>query len=123
MSLAQCMPDLSAGDCQACLQRLLGTVNSTMVLRMGGKSVRLQAGSRRTQDLEGDEELIWDGKNSEFLVFDFEQVLEATNHFSEENKLGQGGFGAVYKGQFADGSEVAVKRLASHSGQGFTECK
>jgi hypothetical protein len=47
--------------------------------------------------LQGDEEVVWDGKNSEFSVFDFEQVLEATNHFSEENKLGQGGFGAVYK--------------------------
>ncbi|CAN6299941.1 unnamed protein product, partial [Urochloa humidicola] len=88
-----------------------------------GKSMRLQAGSRRTHDLQGGEELVWDGKNSEFSVFDFEQVLEATNHFSEENKLGQGGFGAVYKGQFADGLEIAVKRLASHSGQGFTEFK
>ena len=57
----------------------------------------LQAGSRRTQDSQGDEELVWDGKNSEFSVFDFEQVLVATDHFSEENKLGQGGFGAVYK--------------------------
>lgn len=38
-----------------------------------------------------------DGKNSDFSVFDFEQILDATDHFSEENKLGQGGFGAVYK--------------------------
>ena len=36
-SLVQCTPDLSAGDCQACLRRLLGTVNSTMALRMGGR--------------------------------------------------------------------------------------
>jgi hypothetical protein len=36
-SLAQCTPDLSAGDCQACLRRLLGTVNSTMALRMGAQ--------------------------------------------------------------------------------------
>ncbi|KXG19244.2 hypothetical protein SORBI_3010G028501 [Sorghum bicolor] len=76
-----------------------------------------------SQELQGGEELVLDGKNSEFKVFDFEQVLEATNNFSDENKLGEGGFGAVYKGQFADGMEVAVKRLASHSGQGFTEFK
>ncbi|CAN6299937.1 unnamed protein product [Urochloa humidicola] len=75
-----------------------------------------------SQDMQG-EELVWDGKNTEFSVFDFEQVLEATDHFSEENKLGQGGFGAVYKGQFAEGLEIAVKRLASHSGQGFAEFK
>ncbi|RLN30994.1 cysteine-rich receptor-like protein kinase 10 [Panicum miliaceum] len=54
-------------------------------------------GSRHTGDFQRDEELVWQGKNSEFSVFDFEQLLEATNHFSEENKLGQGGFGSVYK--------------------------
>lgn len=59
--------------------------------------MRLQAGSRRTQGLHGDEELVWDGKNSDFSVFHFEQVLEATDSFSEENKLWHGGFGAVYK--------------------------
>uniref|UniRef100_A0A0D3EPX2 Uncharacterized protein n=1 Tax=Oryza barthii TaxID=65489 RepID=A0A0D3EPX2_9ORYZ len=45
------------------------------------------------------------------------------SNFSEENKLGQGGFGPVYKGRFPDGVEIAVKRLASHSGQGLTEFK
>ncbi|CAL4979757.1 unnamed protein product [Urochloa decumbens] len=34
---------------------------------------------------------------AEFTVYDFLQVLEATNNFSKENKLGQGGFGPVYK--------------------------
>jgi len=57
------------------------------------------------------------------MIYDFSQVLEATDNFSEENKLGQGGFGPVYKGRFHDGLEVAVKRLASHSGQGFTQFK
>lgn len=75
--------------------------------------------------MQGDEELVWDleGKSPEFSVFEFDQVLEATSNFSEENKLGEGGFGAVYKGQFSDGTEIAVKRLASHSGQGFIEFK
>ena len=36
-SQAQCTPDLSAADCSACLRRLLGMVNSTMALRMGGQ--------------------------------------------------------------------------------------
>lgn len=54
-------------------------------------------GLRRAQDLEGEEQSVWQGKNSVFSIFDFEQVLQATNNFSQENKLGQGGFGAVYK--------------------------
>ncbi|KAL6654908.1 hypothetical protein ACP70R_008373 [Stipagrostis hirtigluma subsp. patula] len=71
------------------------------------------------------EALVWglETRSSEFTVYDISQVLEATGNFSEENKLGQGGFGPVYKGQFPDGLEIAVKRLASHSGQGFTEFK
>jgi len=60
---------------------------------------------------------------SEFSVFDFDEILDATDNFAEENKLGEGGFGPVYKGQFPDGVEIAVKRLASHSGQGFVEFK
>lgn len=55
--------------------------------------------ARRTDNLQGEEELVWDleGKNPEFSVFEFDQVLEATSNFSEVNKLGEGGFGAVYK--------------------------
>ncbi|KAJ1276345.1 hypothetical protein BS78_05G207700 [Paspalum vaginatum] len=80
---------------------------------------------RRHRKVSQDEALVWgvEGRNSEFTLYNFSQVLEATANFSEENKLGQGGFGAVYKGQFPNGLEVAVKRLASHSGQGFTEFK
>jgi hypothetical protein len=37
------------------------------------------------------------GKNAEFCLFDFEELLEATSNFSEENKLGEGGYGTVYK--------------------------
>ncbi|XP_008672363.1 uncharacterized protein [Zea mays] len=41
----------------------------------------------------------------------------------EENMLGEGGFGPVYKGHLPDGQEIAVKRLAANSGQGLTEFK
>ncbi|XP_040251495.1 cysteine-rich receptor-like protein kinase 25 [Aegilops tauschii subsp. strangulata] len=71
-----------------------------------------------------DEELVWGiGRSPEFKLFDFSEVSNATNNFSDENKLGQGGFGPVYKGQLPEGLEIAIKRLASHSGQGFTEFK
>ncbi|KAG2558600.1 hypothetical protein PVAP13_8NG285100, partial [Panicum virgatum] len=70
-----------------------------------------------------DEALIWglEGRSSEFKIYDISQIIEATGNFSEENKLGQGGFGPVYKGRFPDGLEIAVKRLASHSNQGVTQ--
>lgn len=38
-----------------------------------------------------------DMKSTEFLQYDFATIEVATNYFSDENKLGQGGFGAVYK--------------------------
>ncbi|MFS8023220.1 putative protein kinase RLK-Pelle-DLSV family [Helianthus anomalus] len=54
---------------------------------------------------------------------DFSIVKGATNDFSEENKLGRGGFGTVYKGTLGDGRQIAVKRLARDSGQGDLEFK
>uniref|UniRef100_A0A0D9WZV1 Protein kinase domain-containing protein n=1 Tax=Leersia perrieri TaxID=77586 RepID=A0A0D9WZV1_9ORYZ len=59
----------------------------------------------------------------EFTMFDFPQIVHATNNFSEGHKLGEGGFGRVYKGQLPNGLEIAVKRLAPHSGQGQNEFK
>ncbi|KAL1188297.1 G-type lectin S-receptor-like serine/threonine-protein kinase [Cardamine amara subsp. amara] len=53
--------------------------------------------------------------------FDMKTIQTATNNFSLSNKLGQGGFGSVYKGKLQDGQEIAVKRLSSSSGQGREE--
>ncbi|XP_044445125.1 putative receptor-like protein kinase At4g00960 [Triticum aestivum] len=144
-SLAQCRPDASTVDCLACLRRLLGVVNATMSLRMGAQinaircyfryeAYRFYGGEAtlrltpppapslaptpaKRKSKAGEEELGWQGKNSEFSMFEFEQVLVATNNFSEENKLGECGFGTVYKGQLPEGSEIALKRFAPHSGQ------
>ncbi|XP_033143796.1 cysteine-rich receptor-like protein kinase 5 isoform X2 [Brassica rapa] len=55
------------------------------------------------------------------LQFDFKAIEAATDNFSETNKLGQGGFGQVYKGTFPSGIQVAVKRLSKTSGQGERE--
>ncbi|KAJ6813889.1 receptor-like serine/threonine-protein kinase SD1-8 isoform X2 [Iris pallida] len=56
-------------------------------------------------------------------LFDFGTIAAATNQFSEENKLGEGGFGPVYKATLENGQEVGVKRLARTSIQGLEEFK
>ncbi|XP_022933188.1 cysteine-rich receptor-like protein kinase 10 [Cucurbita moschata] len=59
----------------------------------------------------------------ESLQFDFKTIDAATNKFSEENKLGEGGFGVVFKGRLENGEEIAVKRLSRGSLQGSEEFK
>ncbi|KAI8525221.1 hypothetical protein RHMOL_Rhmol13G0212900 [Rhododendron molle] len=57
------------------------------------------------------------------LQYDLGTIKAATNNFSDDNKIGEGGFGPVYKGLLLDGQEVAVKRLSRTSGQGALEFK
>ncbi|XP_058197640.1 cysteine-rich receptor-like protein kinase 10 isoform X6 [Rhododendron vialii] len=57
------------------------------------------------------------------LQYDLGTIKAATNNFSDDNKIGEGGFGRVYKGFLPDGQEVAVKRLSQTSGQGAQEFK
>ncbi|KAM1212768.1 hypothetical protein ACFX2G_004348 [Malus domestica] len=66
-----------------------------------------------------------DGKmeHHDLSAFSYTSVLAATCNFSEENKLGQGGYGPVYKGKLVTGQEIAVKRLSKCSGQGTSEFK
>ncbi|VVA40037.1 PREDICTED: G-type lectin S-receptor, partial [Prunus dulcis] len=76
---------------------------------------------RSTGDVKG---LQNDGKlGNNLTVFRYASVVAATTNFSEENKLGQGGFGPVYKGKLVSGQEIAVKRLSRCSGQGTSEFK
>ncbi|KAJ9169017.1 hypothetical protein P3X46_020487 [Hevea brasiliensis] len=58
---------------------------------------------------------------AESLQFDLGIIRIATDDFSDANKLGQGGFGVVYKGRLFNGQDVAVKRLSRDSGQGNRE--
>ncbi|CAL5062398.1 unnamed protein product [Urochloa decumbens] len=93
--------------------------------KAGGKTrLPLQGHSRNSSKTEEALKL-WriEESTSEFTLYDFSELAAATGNFSEENRLGKGGFGPVYKGKLADGSEIAVKRLAAHSGQGLEEFK
>ncbi|KAG2332697.1 hypothetical protein Bca52824_003877 [Brassica carinata] len=84
------------------------------------------------------------GRMKELPLFEFQVLAAATDNFSLSNKLGQGGFGPVYKvsvnsyrlcqtprtlltcylclqGKLQEGQEIAVKRLSQASGQGLEE--
>ncbi|KAJ4869814.1 putative LRR receptor-like serine/threonine-protein kinase [Raphanus sativus] len=55
------------------------------------------------------------------VCFTWRQLQAATNNFDEANKLGEGGFGSVFKGELSDGTIIAVKQLSSKSCQGNRE--
>ncbi|XP_027770385.1 putative receptor-like protein kinase At4g00960 [Solanum pennellii] len=80
---------------------------------------------KNIQSIHGD-----DISSAESFQCDFSTIREvlkkdkkATDNFSSDNKLGQGGFGSVYKGKLPNSQEVAVKRLSADSGQGYLEFK
>ncbi|KAK2458422.1 putative receptor protein kinase [Trifolium repens] len=80
------------------------------------------SGQEKNED-EFEAEASNDLKVGDLLQFDLDTVRLATSNFSDANKLGQGGFGTVYKGMLSDGQYVAIKRLAINSNQGETEFK
>ncbi|CAA2967489.1 G-type lectin S-receptor-like serine threonine-kinase At1g11300 [Olea europaea subsp. europaea] len=57
----------------------------------------------------------------ELPLYSIEMLVNATNNFHMTNKLGEGGFGPVYKGTLVNRKEIAVKRLSTASGQGIEE--
>ncbi|KAE8673974.1 putative LRR receptor-like serine/threonine-protein kinase [Hibiscus syriacus] len=77
---------------------------------------------RITED--DDEELLL-GINPRPNTFSYSELKASTNDFSPSNKLGEGGFGPVYKGTLPDGRVVAVKQLSAATKYGkeqfFTE--
>ncbi|XP_019169092.1 PREDICTED: G-type lectin S-receptor-like serine/threonine-protein kinase At1g11410 [Ipomoea nil] len=61
--------------------------------------------------------------HADVLAFDLNTIRAATNNFSADNKLGEGGFGSVYKGMLQNGQFVAIKTLSRTSQQGIEEFK
>lgn len=61
------------------------------------------------------------GFSSSKSTFTYDELVRATDGFSDANLLGQGGFGYVHKGVLPNGKEIAVKQLKLGSGQGERE--
>ncbi|XP_074589928.1 G-type lectin S-receptor-like serine/threonine-protein kinase At4g27290 [Curcuma longa] len=70
-----------------------------------------------------DEEEAVEEENLDMPLFDLGTIAESTEDFCVDNKLGEGGFGPVYKGKLKEGQEIAVKRLSKTSTQGTDEFK
>ncbi|KAI3987238.1 hypothetical protein MKX01_031722 [Papaver californicum] len=68
-----------------------------------------------TQTLLTDQEHIQSGN------FSYKEIKDAAQDFNPANKIGQGGFGSVYKGVLPDGSVIAVKVISPKSWQGKKE--
>nr|AGT17379.1 hypothetical protein SHCRBa_240_C21_F_200 [Saccharum hybrid cultivar R570] len=150
--MAQCTRDLAGDDCNRCLAGAVSFIPSCCDGRQGPRIVypscsirfevypfyNLQAadaamspapapspggGSVNGSDQSGLGKSEEDMRNSESLLCDLSTLRAATDNISVENKLGQGGFGPVYKGTLQDGQEIAVKRLSATSQQGQVEMK
>ncbi|KAM3684245.1 hypothetical protein ACJW31_11G029400 [Castanea mollissima] len=71
---------------------------------------------RRKAPTNDDEELL--GIDAKTFTFSYAELKTATEDFNPDNKLGEGGFGPVYKGTLNDGRVIAVKQLSVTSHQG-----
>ncbi|KAF3774871.1 G-type lectin S-receptor-like serine/threonine-protein kinase SD3-1 [Nymphaea thermarum] len=101
--LVQCTGDTSLADCSLCLSSTRSKIATTCGDAHG---CEIAMGTLRKADAN-------DG-----ATLDLATVRAATNDFAPRNKLGEGGFGAVYRGQLPDGQEIAVKRLSRNTGHG-----
>ncbi|CAJ1971963.1 unnamed protein product [Sphenostylis stenocarpa] len=58
---------------------------------------------------------------NELKRFSYSEIQLATNDFSKDNVLGEGGYGHVYKGILKDGQQIAAKVRKEQSKQGSSE--
>ncbi|GMJ02871.1 hypothetical protein like AT1G56130 [Hibiscus trionum] len=75
--------------------------------------------TRRRPHMQDEEELL--GIDARPYTFSYAELKAATEDFSPANKLGEGGFGPVYKGRLDDGRAIAVKQLSAVSRQGKSQ--
>lgn len=88
------------------------------------KKWKLRKPEKKTETSDQNESCTGDDiKTVESMQYDFSTLCAATDNFSDDNKLGLGGFGVVYKGVLPNGLEIAVKRLSQNSHQGEIEFK
>ncbi|XP_059441319.1 G-type lectin S-receptor-like serine/threonine-protein kinase At4g27290 [Corylus avellana] len=100
---------------------VVGMTIVALVSYIWKKKLRNQGTTKRSRRKDYDNE---GGKEDmELPIFDLVVIANATDNFSNNNKLGEGGFGPVYKGILPGIGDIAVKRLSKNSRQGLNEFK
>ncbi|KAK6134968.1 hypothetical protein DH2020_031287 [Rehmannia glutinosa] len=97
---------------------IIGIVVSSCVVVLLILGVLWKTGYLGGKDLEDKELRALDLQTG---YFSLRQIKAATNNFDSANKIGEGGFGPVYKGVLPDGTVIAVKQLSAKSKQGNRE--
>ncbi|KAL7218144.1 hypothetical protein ACSBR2_011422 [Camellia fascicularis] len=92
-----------------------------------GQDIYIRMASSKLGNLMHNSEQGYNDKSQkedlELPLFDLAVIANSTNNFSIDNKLGEDGFGPVYKGILEGGQEIVVKRLSKNSSQGPDEFK
>ncbi|KAK9147053.1 hypothetical protein Sjap_006956 [Stephania japonica] len=107
------------GDSKYARHRLviaLGSIFATVVVIGGAIIWGIKGTGKSTDDGVRSSEIFRSIKESQ-LSFRYNDLRKATNDFNLANKIGQGGYGSVYKGSLSDGREIAVKRLFVNTNQ------
>ncbi|RZC54368.1 hypothetical protein C5167_013237 [Papaver somniferum] len=97
---------------------IAGIVAASFVLIVLVLAILWKKGYLGKKDLEDKAEL---RELLQTSYFTLREVKAATRNFDRANKIGEGGFGPVYKGLRPDGSLIAVKQLSAMSKQGNRE--
>ncbi|EER95133.1 hypothetical protein BDA96_01G455700 [Sorghum bicolor] len=88
---------------------------------MGSSVGCLLGGSKSRQDSSPRSGHVLSRAGNNVQVFSLNELKTATRNFHMLNCIGRGGFGAVYKGNLKDGTQIAIKKLAAESKQGISE--
>ncbi|XP_031132022.1 L-type lectin-domain containing receptor kinase IX.1-like [Ipomoea triloba] len=102
------------GDNQITLGRPMNDDNTQIIIDGAMDNTQVALG----RAMDGEFQKVGSGAKK----FSYSELATATNNFSEEQKLGEGGFGGVYSGFLSDLKlNVAVKRVSKQSKQGVEE--
>ncbi|XP_061358411.1 G-type lectin S-receptor-like serine/threonine-protein kinase At1g67520 [Gastrolobium bilobum] len=111
---------ISLGIFFLCLKRRKSALQEGKRRKMKNDMLNVVVSDRSNSIIDVQNEAM---KGNDLRSFSYASIMAATNRFKPENKLGEGGFGPVYKGLLPQGEEIAIKKLSKGSGQGVIEFK